>query len=69
MTLTMAALLAHSELVPPAARCVLKAAHDGPPEQRLLMLEWAARILHREGGVECADALELVDLQPSDCGC
>jgi hypothetical protein len=33
------------------------------------MLEQAARILHRESGVPCADALELVDLDPDGrCG-
>ena len=62
MSFTMAALLTHSDEVPVAARDALRAAHEGPPERRLPLLASAAHILHSEAGVECADALELVDL-------
>jgi len=66
---TMASLLRHSENVPAAARDALVAAHDGvAPEQRLELLESAARILHFEAGVECSDARELVGLEDGDCG-
>jgi hypothetical protein len=63
---SMASLLAHSDLVPAAARTALRAAADGPPDRRRHLLESAARILHREAGVTCADARELVDLAPGD---
>jgi hypothetical protein len=67
MSFAMASLLAHSEHVPPAAREALRAASNVDPEDRLELLESAARILHSEGGVECSDALELVDLPDGDC--
>jgi hypothetical protein len=67
MSFTMASLLVHSENLPASAREALRAAHGGPPERRLERLETAARILHREVGVPCADARELVDLQSGDC--
>jgi hypothetical protein len=66
MSFAMASLLAHSEHVPTAAREALRAASTVGPEDRLELLESAARILHREAGVECCDAFELVDL-PADC--
>jgi hypothetical protein len=67
MGLSMASLLIHSEQLPVPARAALKAAHEGPPHRRLRLLESAARILHRDVGLECSDARELVDLQPGDC--
>lgn len=67
MSFAMASLLAHSEHVPTAAREALRSARAVPPERRLAMLTAAARILHVEGGLECTDALELVDLPPGDC--
>jgi hypothetical protein len=63
----MASLLVHSEHVPTSAREVLRAARDGAPEHRTALLEWAANILHREVGMACSDARELVDLSPGDC--
>ena len=66
MSFAMASLLAHSEHVPTAAREALRAASNVGPEDRLELLESAARILHREAGVACSDAFELVDL-PADC--
>jgi hypothetical protein len=67
MSFTMAPLLMHSDQVPAEARDALKAAYEGPPEQRDAMLESAARILYAETELECDDALELVGL--SDDGC
>ena len=67
MSFTMASLLIPNEQLPAAARDALKAAYHGSPELRLPLLESAARILHREVGVDCSDARELVDLQPGDC--
>jgi hypothetical protein len=66
MSFTMASLLVHSEHVPAAARDALRAAHDGPADRRLELLESAARILHTEAGVDCPDACELVDLYEYD---
>ena len=74
MGFRMAALLAHSEQVSSAVRDVLREAQAGAgtgdrePERRLDLLESAARILHAESGIDCADARELVDLDPGD-GC
>ena len=67
MSFAMGALLAHSVSIPPAARVVLQAAHDGPAALREGLLESAAEILSRETGVGCADARELVDLVPGSC--
>ncbi len=64
MSISMVALLAHSEQLPPAARDALRDAHLGSssPQRRLQLLESAARILHRESGLTCEDARELLDL-------
>lgn len=67
MSFAMASLLAHSEHVPSAARAALQSASLVPPERRLALLTSAARILHLEGGLDCWDALELVDLPAGDC--
>jgi hypothetical protein len=67
MSLSMASLLVHSQVLPPAARDALSAAHHGPPEGRLAQLESAARILHDEVGLGCEDARELVDLPYGEC--
>ena len=67
MSFAMASLLAHSEHVPVAAREALRAATTVSREDRLELLESAARILHVEAGVECCDAFELVDLPEADC--
>jgi|HubBroStandDraft_4_1064222.scaffolds.fasta_scaffold12149_2 hypothetical protein len=68
MSFAMASLLAHSDSVPPSARVVIHAAHEGPVALRPGLLESAAQILHREAGIDCADARELVDLLPGGCG-
>jgi hypothetical protein len=67
MSFSMASILVHSEHIPVAARDALRAAHEGPVTRRRELLESAARILHRETGIECPDACELVDLQPRSC--
>jgi hypothetical protein len=66
MSYTMASILVHSEHVPVAARDALRAARIGTPERRRELLESAARILHREAGVGCLDARELVGLQSEE---
>lgn len=67
MSYTMASILVHNESVPTAIRAALRAAHEGPPEHRLELLESAAQILQAEIGVGCSEARELVDLPPGDC--
>lgn len=58
MSLSMATLLVHDPVVPAAARDAIRRGER----------ETAARVLY-ESGVECADALELVDLDARECGC
>lgn len=67
MSFAMASLLAHSEHVPTAAREALQAANSGSGEERTELLASAARIIHVEAGIDCFDALELVDLPDADC--
>jgi hypothetical protein len=62
VSLSMASLLMHSEQVPAEARDAIRAAYEGPPENRSTRLESAARVLHRTTGLECSDIRELVDL-------
>lgn len=62
MSFSVAPLLLDSESVPLAARRALRAAYDGPAHQRAPHLATAARVLHRELGLDCADARELVGL-------
>lgn len=63
----MAELLIHSHDVPMAARAALTSALTSPLETRRASLLEAARILHEDSGLDCADACELVGL--SDCEC
>lgn len=68
MSFSMGSLLIHSDGIPPGARDALRAAHRaGGGERRGEMLESAARVLHRETGLDCRDARELVDLAPDGC--
>jgi hypothetical protein len=68
MTLSFAPLLLHGDLVPPAARRALRAAHAAPQEQRTQYLESAARILNQHLDLDCRDARELVGLAaPTSC--
>ena len=69
MSLSIATLLIHNADVPPTARAALHAAQHEPPASRPALLVTAARILHHEVGVDCADALELVGLEDPGCGC
>ena len=68
MRFSIAPLLLHSEQVPATVRRALRAAYDGPDEERRQHLESAARILHRELDLDCSDARELVGLG-ADGGC
>lgn len=67
--LRIAELLLHSDDVPPAARAALASAYQGPETARFDNLVEAARILHRDIGLDCEDARELVGLDTGDCGC
>jgi len=67
MSISLAPLLVHSDTIPASARRALRAAHDGPTVERGAHLESAARILHRELALDCADARELVGLAPGTC--
>jgi hypothetical protein len=67
MAMSMARLLIHSDDVPREARDALSAAERAQSERRLRLLESAAFVLHREVGVDCRDARELVGLEPGDC--
>jgi hypothetical protein len=60
-------LLLHSDDVPVAARAALASALEGPAEQRRESLIEAAVILHREVGLDCSDARELVGLADGPC--
>jgi hypothetical protein len=68
MSLSMAPLLMHSEQVPAQAREALRIAYEASPADRSARLESAARILHRETGLDCRDVRELVGL-PKDGDC
>ena len=59
---SVAPLLIHSKNVPALARHALRAALDAPAHERRPHLESAARILHHELALDCADARELVGL-------
>jgi hypothetical protein len=62
MSFSVAHLLLASESVPLGARRALRFAHEAPPDERVPHLEAAARVLHRELGLDCMDARELVGL-------
>jgi hypothetical protein len=64
MSFSMARLLLHSDQTPAQAREAIQAAYAAPEDRRGELLESAARILHRETQLDCADVLELVDLPP-----
>jgi hypothetical protein len=67
--LRIAELLIHNDDVPAAARQALASASTGPETARFDNLVEAARILHRDIGLDCEDARELVGLDATDCGC
>jgi hypothetical protein len=59
---SMLPLLVHSNSVSASARSALLAAQASSPQERLAALKSAARVLHRETGLECRDVLEIVGL-------
>jgi len=67
MRFSVAPLLIASDSVPAGARHALRAAYELPPAERVPHLETAARVLHRELGLDCADARELVGLHVASC--
>jgi len=70
MSFSMASLLVHNEHVPLAAREALLAAQEhaeGERDRTVALLKSAAEILHRETGLGCMDARELVGLRSEDC--
>lgn len=72
MSFSIAALLVHDAHVPAGARDAIRdalVASSGSRRSRRSLLAQAARILHREAEVDCADALELVGLEDDGCGC
>ncbi len=62
MSFSLAGLLMFEEDVPATVRAALRAAFRGPARDRRLHLEAAARALHHETQLDCADAKELVGL-------
>lgn len=66
MSFSMAPMLIHSTDVSRDVRDALLDAYAAAPEQRTSHLEAAARLLHRETGLECEDVRELVGL-PGGC--
>jgi hypothetical protein len=66
MSFSMAPLLLHRPDIPATVRHALRAALDGPVEQRTRHLESAARTLYRELDLDCDDARELVGLSPGE---
>ena len=68
MSISLASLLVHDDGVPAAARAAIRDALGSSVLRRERLLEAAARILHRETDVNCADARELVGLSAGGCG-
>jgi hypothetical protein len=64
---SIAPLLVYGDLVPADARALLRDAMAAPEPARTPLLESAARILHRETALDCADARELVGLPAGSC--
>jgi hypothetical protein len=69
MSLSLVPLLLESDDVPALARRALREAYGASPEERTPHLETAARSLHRDLGLDCDDARELVGLaEGGTCG-
>jgi hypothetical protein len=62
MNFSVARLLLDSDSVPLDARTALRMAYAAAPHERVRHLMTAARVLHREVGLDCSDARELVGL-------
>lgn len=60
-------LLLHSVDLPENVREALQAAHGSDPDEREDRLVAAARLMHRETQLPCADVRELVGLPESGC--
>ena len=69
MRFSVAQLLMHGDAAPVEARAALRAAYEGPVEQRTAHLEAAARVLYRQTELACSDARELVGLPDGTCDC
>lgn len=69
MSLSLAPLLLARDDVPLMARRALRQAQDSPVEERKLLLEIAARSLHREAGLDWDDARALVGLSEYGVAC
>jgi hypothetical protein len=67
MSISMAPLLMHSDMLPDEARAAIRAAFEALPEHRTESLESAARVLYEATGLECRDVRELVGLGAGDC--
>lgn len=67
MSFSLAPLLMVEDDVPATVRAALRAASRAPRSERCLHLRAAARALHHEAQLDCADAKELVGLA-GDCG-
>ena len=64
MMFSMAHHLLNLDGIPPAAKATLREALASPPDTRPTLLLQAAALLHRELEVDCADALEVVGIDP-----
>jgi hypothetical protein len=67
MSFSLAPLLLHSSDIPVHARAALRSAYEAPADERVSLLESAARILHHEVDLDCSDARELVGLASGSC--
>ncbi len=67
VSMSIAPLLVHNTDVPAGARTAIRDALAAPADGRQRLLETAARILHHEAALDCADARELVGLPSGGC--
>ena len=66
MSFSIAPMLIHSSDISPRVRAAIADAYSAAPDQRTTQLEAAARLLHRDTGLECEDVRELIGL-PGGC--
>jgi hypothetical protein len=64
--MSMADLLLYNEHVPAEARDAIRAAHEGPPDERVSRLRSAAVVLSEQTGLDYADVRELLGLPEED---
>ncbi len=67
MSFSLVPLLLHSPDLPANVRAALQAAQESDPDEREDRLVAAARLMHRETQLECADVRELVGLSAGGC--